>query len=555
MTAYDTIWEEALLELKKDLPDYHFKTFFINAFPFFEDHGVYYFEVHTLNEQNLLSKKYADKVRAAIERAYMRLDGETPDVAVVYLSPREAQDFRDAHRARYQPDEVEDQEKFLAELGPMPDVDPYAVEQNDPAEPEPEVPEDQLEPDPADDPFEVGADWRQQEPPAAVSQNPYAPPESPPAPAVPPARQQAVPAPPPAPAYTPAGSETAQLDPRHTFGSFVVGESNKFASAAAHAVADSPGCVYNPLFLYGGVGLGKTHLMHAIGNQIRQSHPEKKIVYVTSETFTNELISMIRSTSSMDRRQEFRNKYRKADVLMIDDIQFIAGKDTTQDEFFHTFNELHGDHKQIIISSDRPPKDLNQLEERMRSRFEWGLIADIQLPDYETRVAILQQKASERPDMLPMDNDVFYYMAEQPNENIRSLEGALTRVNMYAELHQASRIDVSLAKAALQELYRSKQHHTVSPEQVVSVVCEYFGVPEEEVLGSRRTKDVAFARQVAMYIIRQLTELPLSKIAAHFHKKDHTTVIHAEKVLKKAMKDNAGTKREVDDVIARLRST
>lgn len=508
MTSYATIWEEALNELKQLLPDYHFKTFFINAAPFHEDHGSFYFEVNNPNEKRLLSMKYADKVASAIASAYETLEGTAPDVEVIYMLPEEAQAFREQYRRR-------------AEAGAGYHQEP--------------------EPEEAVDAHDDG-----QDPEPAAQQQADSPASRP---------MEAAPAPRPQPEpLSPAGSQMLPLNPGHTFDSFVVGESNKLANAAAQAVADNPGYAYNPLFLCGGVGLGKTHLMHAIGNQIRGAHPEKKIVYVTSETFTNELISMIRSSNSVDRRQEFRDKYRKADVLMIDDIQFIAGKDTTQDEFFHTFNALHGEHKQIVISSDRPPKELTQLEDRMKSRFEWGLIADIQMPDYETRVAILQKKHSERPDMLPIDDDVFYYMAEETNVNIRSLEGSLARVNMYAELHQKQRIDMATAKKALQELNRSQKQRQVTAAQVVSIVCEYFGVDEADVLGSRRTKDVAFARQVSMYVIRKLTDLSLSKIAAHFNKKDHTTVMHAERTVTKAMAENANTEKQVEDVIARLRN-
>lgn len=349
-------------------------------------------------------------------------------------------------------------------------------------------------------------------------------------------------------------TKTLALNPNHTFDSFVVGDSNEFAHAAAVAVAGRPGEVYNPLFLYGGAGLGKTHLMHAIGNELTQTHPELNIVYVTSETFTHELISMIRTGGSTENRQEFRDKYRTADVLMIDDIQFIAGKETTQDEFFHTFNALHGDGKQIILSSDRPPSELTQLEARMRTRFEWGLLADIHVPDYETRVAILMRKASEDAMMLPTDDEVFGYMAQQPNEDIRSLESALRRVSAYARLHNADRIDRPIAEAALREIYHSAAHKTVSAKLVCDVVSEYYDVTKEELLGPRRTKDIAFSRQVAMYILRQMTDMSLNKIAGHFGKKDHTTVMHAEKTISDAMRNNPDVKKDVEDLMAKLRN-
>lgn len=563
MAEYELVWSEALNILQKILPAFNFKTFFLHAQPFFEDNGRYYFEVNSDGEKNLMEKKYMADVQQAIIEACNILGVSSDGVSVIYLSPREASEFRENFTRRRAEHDVP-----VSSVAPAPEV--YAEPISEPA--------DDAANSPASDPDDLMAagitagsgaheEYQTFVPPAPQpQQSEHMAPQSSPEPAsspadVPPARDLSfVPAAPASSAPSavarsaPAPEMQLQLDPAHTFSSFVVGESNQFANAAAVAVANSPGRVYNPLFLYGGVGLGKTHLMHAIGNDILQKDPQKKIVYVTSETFTNELIFMIRSANSADRRQEFRNKYRKADILMIDDIQFIAGKDTTQDEFFHTFNDLHEQHKQIVISSDRPPKELNQLEERMRSRFEMGLIADIQPPDYGTRVAILQKKASERPDMLPFDNDVFHYIAEQPNANIRSLEGALTRVNMYARLHNASVIDVNTAKSALQEIFRSKQQRTITAQQVCDVVCEYFNVSEQELKGPRRTKDVAFARQVAMYALRHLTDLSLAKIAEFFGKKDHTTVMHAEKTVEKSMTENANVKREVDDVLAKLRN-
>ncbi len=355
---------------------------------------------------------------------------------------------------------------------------------------------------------------------------------------------------------------SSTLYPNYTFDTFVVGESNKFANAAAHAVASAPGRAYNPLFLYGGVGLGKTHLMHAIGNKILKENPGTNIVYVTSETFTNELINMISRTNNnanIDMREQFRNKYRKVDVLMIDDIQFIAGKDKTQDEFFHTFNALHELNKQIIISSDRPPKEMEQLEERMRSRFEWGLIADIKMPDYETRVAILIKKAQmiQNGNTLPIKDEVFHYIAEQQDSNIRTLEGALQRVMMYAELHKdisgIKEIDITIAKQALEDYFRPPIHRTITPKRVIDCVCRYYDITEDDIRGQKKSRDVAFPRQVAMYIIRDLTDMSFIKIAEYFGKKDHTTIMYAEEKIKKQQKEDPERKREIEDIVAKIK--
>ncbi|MDL2236603.1 chromosomal replication initiator protein DnaA [Christensenellaceae bacterium OttesenSCG-928-K19] len=353
----------------------------------------------------------------------------------------------------------------------------------------------------------------------------------------------------------------SNLNPNHTFDTFVVGESNKFANAAAHAVAASPGQAYNPLFLYGGVGLGKTHLMQAIGNRILQDNPSSNIVYVTSETFTNELIDMIQRTNNnanIDMREQFRNKYRKVDVLMIDDIQFIAGKTSSQEEFFHTFNALHEINKQIIITSDRPPAEIEKLEERMRSRFEWGLIADIKTPDYETRVAILRKKAQvmRQKDMLPIKDEVFHYIAEQKNTNIRTLEGALQRVMMYAELHKDPslplEIDLKMAIDAL-DGYFPPPHKKINPKLVADAVCSYYGITEEDIRGQKKNRDIALPRQIAMYILRDVTDISYAKIAEFFGKKDHTTIMHAEKKIKGDIKKDPSMKKEVEDIIAKIK--
>ena len=354
------------------------------------------------------------------------------------------------------------------------------------------------------------------------------------------------------------------LNPAYTFDSFVVGESNKFANAAALAVAQSPGHSYNPLFLYGGVGLGKTHLMHAIGNHIKKENPDAQIVYVTSETFMNELIRMIQLTNNnanIDLREQFRNKYRNVDVLLVDDIQFIAGKDVTQDEFFHTFNALHELNKQIVISSDRPPKEMEKLEERMRSRFEWGLIADIKMPDYETRVAILLKKMQalkeQNPDILPIKNEVFHYIAQQKDASIRTLEGALQKVIMYAELHNdissIQEIDLALAQKALDDFFSTPTVKAITPKSVVDVVCSYYDVKEDDLRGQKKNREIAFPRQIAMYILRDMTDLSYLKIAEFFGKKDHTTVIYAEEKIKNQIKEDIELKRIVEDIEARIK--
>lgn len=349
----------------------------------------------------------------------------------------------------------------------------------------------------------------------------------------------------------------------YTFDTFVVGEANKFANAAALAVAQAPGRAYNPLFLYGGVGLGKTHLMHAVGNQILQDNPNAEIVYVTSETFMNELIRMIQLTNNkanIDLREQFRRKYRNVDVLLIDDIQFIAGKDVAQDEFFHTFNALRDMNKQIVISSDRPPKEMEKLEERMRCRFEWGLIADIKMPDYETRVAILLKKVQAlkamNPSILPIRDDALHYIAQQKNSNIRTLEGALQKVIMYAELHKDSlvegEIDATVAQKALEDFFSSPSVRSITPKIVLDVVCEYYGVREEDIRGQKRNREFVVPRQISMFVLRDLTDSSYSKIAEFFGR-DHSTIMHAEEKIKKQMKDDPDLKKVVEDIEAKIK--
>ncbi len=331
------------------------------------------------------------------------------------------------------------------------------------------------------------------------------------------------------------------LNNKYTFETFVVGNSNRFAHAASLAVADSPSKAYNPLFIYGGVGLGKTHLMHAIGHLINENNSNLRVVYVTSEKFINELISAIKD----DKNIEFRNKYRNVDVLLIDDVQFIAGKERTQEEFFHTFNTLHESNKQIILSSDRPPKEIKTLEERLCSRFEWGLIADIQPPDYETRIAILRKKADV--DKLNIPNEILIYIATKIKSNIRELEGALLRVVAYTNLTN-SVVTLDLAKEALKDLINSKNPRSITIEYIQETIANYFDLDMETLKSQRRTKNIAFPRQIAMYLCRKLTDLSLPKIGENFGGRDHTTVIHAyEKILNKVESD-----KEFNSIIEEL---
>lgn len=324
---------------------------------------------------------------------------------------------------------------------------------------------------------------------------------------------------------------SATLNPKYTFNSFVIGNSNRFAHAASLAVAESPARAYNPLFIYGGVGLGKTHLMHAIGHYILKNNPNAKVLYVSSEKFTNELVNAIKD----DKTVEFRNKYRPIDVLLIDDIQFIAGKERTQEEFFHTFNELYEANKQIILSSDRPPKEIQTLEDRLRSRFEWGLIADIQAPDYETRIAILKKKADV--ENINISNDVMGYIASQIKSNIRELEGALIRVSAYSSLTNRE-INVDLASEALKDIISNKTVKHITIDLIQDVVANYFNMKVDELKSQRRTRNVAYPRQLAMYLCRKLTDTSLPKIGEEFGGRDHTTVIHAyEKISESSKKD------------------
>ena len=338
---------------------------------------------------------------------------------------------------------------------------------------------------------------------------------------------------------------SATLNPKYTFQSFVIGNSNRFAHAASLAVAESPAKAYNPLFIYGGVGLGKTHLMHAIGHYILQENPKAKVVYVSSEKFTNELINAIKD----DKNEEFRNKYRKVDVLLIDDIQFIAGKERTQEEFFHTFNALHEENKQIILSSDRPPKEIPTLDDRLRSRFEWGLIADIQPPDFETRMAILKKKADV--EGLNVPNEVMVYIATKIKSNIRELEGALIRIIAYSSLTNRD-VSVDLASEALKDIISNKESAPVTVKTIQESVANYYNLRIEDLKSQRRTRNIAYPRQIAMYLSRKLTDMSLPKIGEEFGGRDHTTVIHAYEKISENLKTDEGLQSMINDITKKL---
>ena len=336
---------------------------------------------------------------------------------------------------------------------------------------------------------------------------------------------------------TRSAAEKAGLNPRYTFDTFVVGGNNNFAHAASLAVAESPGAVYNPLFLYGGVGLGKTHLMHSIAHFILTDDPKKKVLYVTSETFTNELISTLKSGKE-NAMADFRDKYRNIDVLLIDDIQFIIGKESTQEEFFHTFNHLHTAGKQIIISSDRPPKDIETLEARLRTRFEWGLIADISAPDYETRMAILQKKIElDHLEIYKIPDDVLEYIASNIKKNIRELEGSLNKLIALYRLEKNKReIDISLAAEALKDMISHENNRKVTPELILDIVSDHFGISVSDLKGNKRTADISNARQIFMYLCRTMTDVPLKTICFVLGGKNHSTVLHGIEKIEQNLK-------------------
>ncbi|MEG0813613.1 MAG: chromosomal replication initiator protein DnaA [Clostridium sp.] len=328
--------------------------------------------------------------------------------------------------------------------------------------------------------------------------------------------------------------QNANLNPRYTFDTFVVGANNNLAHAASLAVAESPGEIYNPLFIYGGVGLGKTHLMHSIAHFILKNNPKAKILYVTSEKFTNELIDAIRNKNNIS-TTEFREKYRTNDVLLIDDIQFIIGKESTQEEFFHTFNALYESKKQIIISSDKPPKEIETLEERLRSRFEWGLTVDIQSPDYETRMAILRKK--EELEGYNIDNEVIKYIATNVKSNIRELEGALTKIVALSKLNKRE-ITIELAEEALKDLISPNESKEVTPELIIQVVSDHYGITSLDISSQKRNKEIVYPRQIVMYLCRNMTEAPLQAIGKYLGGRDHTTIIHGSEKIAAELEKN-----------------
>ena len=336
--------------------------------------------------------------------------------------------------------------------------------------------------------------------------------------------------------------ESANLNSKYRFDTFVVGNNNKFAHSASLAVAESPGEAYNPLYLYGGAGLGKTHLMHSIGHFILDQNPDKKVLYVTSEQFTNEVIESIRSGNS-SKMNKVREKYRTVDVLLIDDVQFIIGKESTQEEFFHTFNVLHSAGKQIILSSDKPPKEMETLEERFRSRFEWGLIADIQPPDYETRMAILRKNA-ETYDR-EVDDEIIKYIATNIKSNIRELEGALNKVIANARLNKKE-LTLALAEDALKDVIYPDQVREVTPQLIVDVVSEHFNVSKEDITSKKRNSEYVLPRQIIMYLCKEMTELSLQNIGTLLSKKDHTTVIHGIKQINSKMASDTDLKNKIE---------
>ena len=335
------------------------------------------------------------------------------------------------------------------------------------------------------------------------------------------------------------------LNPKYTFDTFVIGSGNRFAHAASLAVAEAPAKAYNPFFIYGGVGLGKTHLMHAIGHYVLEHNPNAKVVYLSSEKFTNEFINSIRDNKAID----FRNKYRNVDVLLIDDIQFLAGKESTQEEFFHTFNTLHEESKQIVISSDRPPKEIPTLEDRLRSRFEWGLITDIAPPDLETRIAILRKKA--KADGLDIPNEVMLYIANQIDSNIRELEGALIRVVAYSSLVNEE-VTPELAAAALKDIIPATKPRMISILDIKTAVGEHYNIRLEDFSAKKRTKSIAFPRQVAMYLSRELTDFSLPKIGEEFGGRDHTTVIHAHEKIASMFKNDQQLQQDIKQIRSML---
>ncbi|MDQ0378213.1 chromosomal replication initiator protein DnaA [Amycolatopsis thermophila] len=349
--------------------------------------------------------------------------------------------------------------------------------------------------------------------------------------------------------YTaPAQPETSKtrLNEKYTFDTFVIGASNRFAHAAAFAVAEAPSRAYNPLFIWGESGLGKTHLLHAVGHYAQRLFPGMRVRYVSTEEFTNDFINSLRD----DRKVAFQRRYRDIDILLVDDIQFLEGKEGTQEEFFHTFNTLHNSNKQIVVSSDRPPKRLETLEDRLRTRFEWGLITDIQPPELETRIAILRKKAAQ--DRLAVPGDVLEFIASRVEANIRELEGALIRVTAFASLNQQP-VDVSLAEIVLRDLIPDSQAPEISAPTIMATTAEFFDVTVDDLCGPGKTKALATARQIAMYLCRELTDMSLPKIGQTFGGRDHTTVMHADKKIRKEMAERRRIYDQVQELTARIK--
>jgi chromosomal replication initiator protein len=353
--------------------------------------------------------------------------------------------------------------------------------------------------------------------------------------------------PPPAVGERPPGrAEPARLNPKYTFETFVIGSSNRFAHAAAVAVAEAPAKAYNPLFVYGDSGLGKTHLLHAIGHYAQRLFQNARVRYVSSEEFTNDFINSLRD----DKQSAFQRRYRDNDVLLVDDIQFLENKERTQEEFFHTFNTLHNANKQIVISSDRPPKQLSTLEDRLRTRFEWGLITDVQPPDLETRIAILRKKAAQ--ERLAAPPDVLEFMASKIQSNIRELEGALIRVTAFASLNRQG-VDLTLAEIVLKDLISEEDRPEITAATIIAATAEYFGVTIDDLCGQSRSRVLVTARQIAMYLCRELTDLSLPKIGQTFGGRDHTTVMHAERKIRSLMAERRQIFNQVTELTNRIK--
>ena len=344
--------------------------------------------------------------------------------------------------------------------------------------------------------------------------------------------------------FSTEAAEKSNLNPNYTFETFVVGSNNRFAHSAALAVAESPGEAYNPLYIYGGPGLGKTHLMHSIGHFILKNNPDTKVLYVTSEDFTNEVIESIRSGNA-SAMNKLREKYRTIDVLMVDDVQFIIGKESTQEEFFHTFNSLHSAGKQVILTSDKPPKDMETLEERIRSRFEWGLMADIGIPDYETRMAILRKKIEA--DDMNLSDDILNYIANNIKSNVRELEGALNKLLAYSNLEKTD-ITMEIAMKELQNIITPDKPREITPQLIIEVVSEHFQISLDQMISKNRSNNIAKPRQIAMFLCKTMTETPLDSIGASLGGRDHSTIIHGINKIAEEYETNSQTKSLIETI-------